>query len=306
MPTDMTEPSRKLRRTSLEPVLWSCFIYIFGLVLLFIYFPRLQAYVGEVFPSPEAVPQYSLTAILVYFFSVVIVVGVILYFIPISKLKLILKIFFGIFYAWGIFVLLSLLLPFHLAYLPALIVAILAAGLWYFFSLVWLQNLLLIISLVSLGGVFGSLISPLTVILFLAAVSIYDIVAVSLGYMMWMARKLSEADTLPAFIMPKKITQWHLNLKGSTVQKLFDEASSEREYSLLGGGDIGFPLIFVVSVNFHVGYNAALIVAGASLLGLILAYMIQIYILKGKPLPALPPISFMSIMGYLIATHLIH
>jgi presenilin-like A22 family membrane protease len=305
MPDETTRP-RKIRRTSLEPVLWSCLIYVFALVVLFLYFPKLKAYVGEVFGSPEAVPQYQLAPILIYFFSVVIVLGVVLFLIPVSKLRLVLKIFFAVFYTWGVFVLLSLLLPFHLAYIPALIVGLAAAGLWFFFSLIWLQNLLLIVALVSLGGVFGAMVPPWTVIIFLAVVSVYDVVAVTLGYMMWMARKLSEADTLPAFIMPKKITQWQLNLRGATVQKLFDEESSEREYSLLGGGDLGFPLIFIVSVNFHTGYNAALIVAGFSMLGLIFAYLLQIYLLKGKPLPALPPISFMSIMGYLIAVYLVH
>jgi presenilin-like A22 family membrane protease len=306
MPEEKTGPGKELRRTSLEPVLWSCLIYIFGLALLFIYFPKLQAYVGEVFGPPEAVPQYSLLPILLYFFGVVIVLGVVLFLIPVSRLRLVLKIFFGVFYAWGLFILLSLMLPFHLAFVPALIIGLAAAGAWFFFSLVWLQNLLLVVALVSLGGVFGALVPPWTVLIFLIAVSVYDVAAVSLGYMMWMAKKLSEADTLPAFIMPKKITQWHLNLRGATVQKLFEEESSEREYSLLGGGDIGFPLIFVVSVNFHIGYNAALIVAGGSLLGLVLAYAIQIFILKGKPLPALPPISFMSIMAYLIAVYLVH
>jgi presenilin-like A22 family membrane protease len=306
---EQKSPGKELRRTSLEPVLWSLLIYLFGLVLLFIYFPKLQTYVGEVFGSTEAVPQYPILPILLYFFGVVIVMGVVLFLIPVSKLRLVLKIVFAVFYAWGLFVLLSLMLPFHLAFIPALIIGLAASVIWFFFSLVWLQNLLLVVSLVSLGGVFGSMVPPWTVIIFLAAVSIYDIVAVTLGYMMWMARKLSEADTLPAFIMPKKITQWHLNLRGATVQKLFDEESSEREYSLLGGGDIGFPLIFVVSVYFHTttdAFNVALWVAGFSMLGLVLAYALQIFLLKGKPLPALPPISFMSIMGYLIAIYLVY
>jgi presenilin-like A22 family membrane protease len=300
------KPPKKPYRPSLDPILWSCLIYLFGLVVLFIYFPKLQAYVGEVFGSPEQAPQYPILPILLYFFGVVIVMGVVLWKIPISKLRLVLKIFFGVFYTWGVFVLLSLILPFHLAFIPALVIALAAAAGWFFFSIVWLQNLLLVVTLVSIGGVFGALVPPWTIIIFLAAVSIYDILAVTLGYMMWMARKLSEADTLPAFIMPRKATQWQLNLRGSTVQKLFDEEASEREYSLLGGGDLGFPLIFVVSVNFHTGYNAALWVAGFSMLGLIFAYLLQIFLLKGKPLPALPPISFMCIVGYLVAVYLVH
>jgi presenilin-like A22 family membrane protease len=117
---------------------------------------------------------------------------------------------------------------------------------------------------------------------------------------MWMAKKLSEADTLPAFILPKKINDWKMNLRGASFKKLFEDEAAEREFSLLGGGDLGFPLAFVVAVYFAKGFNGALVVAGATLAGLILAYAIQIYILKGKPLPAIPPISFMAIIGFLI------
>jgi presenilin-like A22 family membrane protease len=41
-------------------------------------------------------------------------------------------------------------------------------------------------------------------------------------------------------------------------------------------------------------------VGGFSLLGLAAAYWVQRKILKGRPTPALPPISLVSIIGYLI------
>jgi len=41
-------------------------------------------------------------------------------------------------------------------------------------------------------------------------------------------------------------------------------------------------------------------VAGASVLGLIFAYLLQIFLMKGKPLPALPPICFMAVLGFLV------
>jgi presenilin-like A22 family membrane protease len=289
----MTDKPPTKRRSGLEPVFWSCFLYILGLVLTFLYIKPVEVYVVT---SGIEVPEYSFLPVLGYFFGVVIAVGLILFFIPVSKLRLALKVLFSFFYIWGIFIILALVLPTA----AAVGIAVIIAAVWFFFSYVWLQNLLLLVTLVSVGVVFGALVSPWTVLYLLLAISIYDIVAVTLGYMMWMARKLSEADTLPAFIMPKSLTQWRLNLKGSTVQKLFDEESSEREFSMLGGGDLGFPLVFVVSVFFAYGYSGAFIVAGASILGLIFAYLLQIYLLKGKPLPALPPISFLSILGFLI------
>jgi presenilin-like A22 family membrane protease len=281
------------RKSRLEPVLWSSLLYLLGLIITFAYIsPRVKEYLAV---NQIPLPEYSLGPILGYFFGVVVVMGVVLFLIPVAKLKLVLRVLFGFFYAWGIFIILGLILP-----APAAIAAGAVAGLlWLFKPWVWLQNLLLLVTLASLGTVFGALIPPWTVVWVLIAISIYDIAAVLLGYMMWMARKLSESDTLPAFILPKKMRDWGLNLRGTSFKKLFEEEAAERDFSLLGGGDIGFPLIFVVSVFFAYGFASALIVAGASFAGLIFAYMLQIFLLKGKPLPALPPICFLAIIGFL-------
>jgi presenilin-like A22 family membrane protease len=290
----LAENPKPAKRTSLEPVLWSCLLYILGLVIIFIYIGPEKELIdsGQVGTPPEI----SAPPILAYFFGVVIVMGLILFLIPVSKLKLVLRGLFGFFYAWGIFVILGLFSP-----VPLAIGVGAAAGLlWFFLPLVWLQNLLLLITLVSVGAVFGALVSPWTVVWVLLAISIYDIVAVTLGYMMWLAKKLSESDTLPAFILPKQVRDWGLNLKGSTVRKIFEDEASEREFSILGGGDVGFPLVFVAAVFFAYGFSSALVVAGASLAGIIFAYLLQIFLLKGRPLPALPPISFLSIIGFLV------
>jgi presenilin-like A22 family membrane protease len=293
------------KRTSFEPVISSCLIYILSLALIFYYFPKEQAYIKDVISEGGAIPEYSILPILAYFFGVVIVFGAVLFFIPISKLKLVLKIMFGFFYGWGVFIILALILPWRLATPLAAGIAGVLGLLWFFFPLVWFQNLLLMVTLVSVGAVFGALVSPWTVLYVLLAISVYDIVAVRFGYMMWMAKKLSETDTLPAFILPKKVADWKMNLRGATVQKIFEDEAAEREFSLLGGGDLGFPLAFVVAVFFANGFDDAIIVAGATFAGLLLAYALQIYVLKGKPLPAIPPISLMAIIGFLIANYLI-
>jgi presenilin-like A22 family membrane protease len=297
----LPETNQPLRRTSLEPVLWSCLLYLCGLAFMFYYFyPRFtNSPVGEALQPIQA--SLSIGPILIYFFSVVIVMGIILWIIPVSKLKLLLRIVFAILYVWGIVIITQINLPIA----AAISLGAVAALLWLFFPLVILQDILLLLTLVAVGVVFGTLVSPWTVVWVLLALSIYDVVAVRLGYMMWLAKKLSESDTLPAFIVPKKSRDWNLNLKGETVTKLFEEESAEREFSLLGGGDLGFPLVFVASVYGAYGYYSAMVVAGASIAGLILAYLIQIYILKGKPLPALPPISFMAFLGFL-AVYLTH
>jgi hypothetical protein len=74
----------------------------------------------------------------------------------------------------------------------------------------------------------------------------------------------------------------------------------DRKYSILGGGDIGFPLLLSSSVYFTYGLNNALLVAMFSLFGLVSAYWIQTTFIKGKPMPALPPIAVLSLVGLLI------
>jgi presenilin-like A22 family membrane protease len=292
----MAEQNKPRRKTSLEPIIGSSLLMIAGLAIIFWYlYPHVTSYVQE---HQIGIPQTtSIWPILIYFFSVVVILGVVLFLIPMSKLKLLLRLVFAFLYAWGIFIILGPVVPVWVT-LPLAA----AAGIFWFFSpRVWLQNILLLLTLVGVGVVFGKVVPPWTVVWILLAISIYDVVAVVAGYMMWMAKKLSQSDTLPAFVLPKQLKDWNLNLKGSTVNKLFDDENAERDFSLLGGGDIGFPLIFTASVLAAYGFKDALIVGIGALVGLLFAYFLQIVVLKGKPLPALPPICLVAFLGFLLA-----
>ena len=136
-------------------------------------------------------------------------------------------------------------------------------------------------------------------------VAVYDFLAVRFGYMMWMVKKLSQSDSLPAFIIPKTKSNWNQNLKSKSVHTIIEGEAAERDYSILGGGDIGFPLILMVSVYANYGFSNSLIVAAFSLVGLISAFVIQSLFLKGKPMPALPPIAVSSLIGLLIVLYVI-
>ena len=175
---------------------------------------------------------------------------------------------------------------------------------WLFKPKVWLHNLLLLLALVSVGLVYGYLLAPWTAMLFLLVIAVYDAISVRFGHMMWMAQKLSESNVLPAFVIPRIKPNWNQNLKNTGFKKLFEDRA-EREFSILGGGDIGFPLLLAVSVFFVYGYTAAIIVAAFSVVGLIGAYLVQAFILKGKPTPALPTIAAASLIGFLIVLFLL-
>jgi presenilin-like A22 family membrane protease len=70
----------------------------------------------------------------------------------------------------------------------------------------------------------------------------------------------------------------------------------------LGGGDIGFPLMFAVSIFFAANLASAILVGFFALIGVVSAYLTQLLWLKGKPMPALPPITFLSLIGFLLAS----
>jgi presenilin-like A22 family membrane protease len=283
------------KRTILSPVLWSSLAFIAGAAIASYVASREIAFLkaNPQIVVPEVSPQFPL----IYFFSSVAVIGVVLFLIPVSKLKWVFRILFVLLYAWGIFVVLALSLP------SLILVAILAAagGLaWFLAPRVWLHNLLMLVALAGVAAVFGILVTPWPMMGLLLVVAIYDFLAVRFGYMMWMVKRLSQSDSLPAFVIPKTQSNWNQNLRARGFQNLMEGEVAEREYSILGGGDIGFPLMLMVSALAVYGFASSMIVAAFSLVGLIGAYVIQRLFLKSKPMPALPPIALMSLISLLI------
>jgi len=282
-------------KSKLSPFLWSGLVMVLALTLALYVAIREKLF----FEANQIVsPDISLGPVIAYFFGVVVVLALILFIIPLSKLRLVFRILFTLMFAWGVFIVIVLILPPAAAY-PLAIIAGIA---WLFWARVWLHDLLLLITLSGAGSVFGFLFSPWTFMIFMLIIAVYDVVAVRFGFMVWMADKLSESATLPAFIFPKKIRDWKLNLKNVRVGDLKREESDRREYSILGGGDIGFPLMLAVSVFFETDLVSAVLVGVFALMGLMSAFLIQSFWLRGKPMPALPPIAFFSLIGFLIAS----
>jgi presenilin-like A22 family membrane protease len=252
--------------------------------------------------NQEVLPKATLGPVLIYFFAVVLVMAIVLFFIPLKWLKYVFKGLFTLMFAWGVLVVVDLSSPSAVAYAAAA-----AAGLlWLFWARIWLHDLLLLIALAAAGAIFGFIFTPWTFMIFMLIIAVYDLLAVRFGFMVWMADKMSESTALPAFIFPKLLKDWKLKLSTVHFGELKDKASEEREYAILGGGDIGFPLMLTVAVFFKSALPNAIVVGIFGLAGLIGAFLIQSYWLKGKPMPALPPIAFLSLAGFLVATYLMN
>jgi len=253
---------------------------------------------GEVtLPSGEVidVPAHSaLGPILIYIFTAAAVLGLTLYKIPLTALKVILRLLFALLFSWGAFIATVFYVP-----LPvAVSIAVAFGTFWFLIPLVWLHNLLLILAVSSLGAVFGRFITPWTAMVIILALAIYDFLAVRFRFMLWMADRLSQINALPALIIPKNYSEWNFNLKKR--EKIIEVNPTAREYSILGGGDIAFPCLLTASVYFAQGWRPAAIIAILGLLGLVSVYAIQAIFLKGKPMPALPPIAAFTLVGLLI------
>jgi len=253
---------------------------------------------GEVtLPDGEVidVPVHSaLGPIVIYILMAAAVLGIMLYKIPLKALKVILRILFALLFSWGAFIATVFYVP-----LPvAVSIAIAFGTFWFLIPLVWLHNLVLILAVSSLGAVFGRFITPWTAMAIILVLAIYDFLAVRFKFMLWMADRLSQINALPALIIPKKYSEWNFNLKKR--ERIIETNPAKREYSILGGGDIAFPCLLTASVYFAQGLKPAATIAVLGLLGLVSVYVIQAFILKGKPMPALPPIAAFALVGLLI------
>jgi len=305
------------RPVKLNTVYWGLLLFVVAQMLILLVAPRIDPFLdekdidiptlpsepiywwpGEVtLPDGEVieVPAHSaLGPIVIYVLAAAAVLGLTLYKIPLTALKVLLRLLFALLFSWGAFIATVFYVPLPLA----VAIAVVFGTFWFLIPLVWLHNLVLILAVSSLGAVFGRFITPWTAMAIILALAIYDFLAVRFRFMLWMADRLSQINALPALIIPKNYSEWKLNLKER--EKVVELNPAAREYSILGGGDIAFPCLLTASVYFAQGLVPAVIIAVFGLLGLVSVYAIQARFLKGKPMPALPPIAAFTLVGLLI------
>jgi len=173
----------------------------------------------------------------------------------------------------------------------ALILLLILLFLWIKFPNVLVHDFLIISGLAGVGSIFGLGLEPLVVVLLLIVFSIYDFIAVyKTKHMVKMAKEMIKARAIVGLILPQKTSGFKANLK---------EVVPGKEFLVLGGGDIIFPLILSVSLLSQ-GILKSFIVALFATFGLALSFYLFISQKTRKPIPALPPIAFCSIIGFLL------
>jgi presenilin-like A22 family membrane protease len=286
-------------KSKTSPVWWGVIFMLVSLALTLYVAAREKAvFISYNYESPN----YSLPWVLIYFFCVIVAIIIVLLIIPAKWLQYVFKVLFALLFAGGVFIVVGLDLPTA----ASLALAVIAGVAWLLWNRIWLHDILLLIALAGAGAGVGFVLLPWTFMVFMLIIAVYDFLAVRFGLMVWMADRMSRSTSLPAFILPKQTKDWGLKTAVIQLGEVKEKPTDQRDYAVLGGGDIGFPLMLAASVFFKTDLSGGIIVGAFGLLGLIGAFLIQIYWLKGKPMPALPPIALASLIGFLIVIYGLH
>jgi presenilin-like A22 family membrane protease len=273
---------------SLKPFLWQLILVFFTLALGIFTAKRAT----EVLRIEEIViPQVSFFEFLGYFFFFTLIFLFFVFFKMKEERK---KKIFRFVFVFSLFVGGEAFWNFLLNNnLIATIINILLIYLWYKKPTVFFHNLLMMFALVGAGVALGLSLNPKMVIFLLIIFSFYDIFSVYISkHMIRMAEEMIRHQAILGFILPLEAS----GLKEETPKIFLGE---KKEFNVLGGGDVAFPLLFSVSL-LPFSLLRALIVSLFSLIGLFFNFLV--FLKRGKrPLPALPLIALFSIIGYLLS-----
>lgn len=240
---------------------------------------ELPAIGGYGMQRPEATPGVSVAYILI-----ALIIGTILILL-IMRLKKVML--------WKLWFWLAVVLCLHIAFSAfmssgyALLLALLLGSLKIFRPGILVHNATELFIYGGLAVIFVPMLSPLAAIVLLLLISLYDMYAVwKSQHMVKMAQFQASSGIFAGIFLPytpKKIVLTTPKKKGAI------------RTAILGGGDIGFPLIFAGVVMKSLGLQSSVIVAlGATLALFALLWFGQ----KKKFYPAMPFLTAGCLIGY--------
>lgn len=180
-----------------------------------------------------------------------------------------------------------------LAPIPALAGGLAALMLFWLYRAVWVQDLVMLLTLAGIGAVFGLALTPLAVVIILVILSFYDIIAVyKTGHMVKLAETMIRARAIFGFVIP---------IKPGGFRENITRVQPGEEFMILGSGDVALPLLLAASL-VRISVSQAAVVIAFACLGLLISNLLFTSQKTRRPMAALPPIAAMSIIGYLVAS----
>lgn len=148
-----------------------------------------------------------------------------------------------------------------------------------------------------IAAIFVEILSPLSIIVLLVIISIYDMWAVwHSGVMQKMAKfQMEELNIFGGFLLPtmskeirEKIRLIRQKYKGKEIPESIKKKKFKVSLAILGGGDIIFPIITSGVFMRIYGLPSALLIMAGAFVGLTFLFTIT---KKGKAYPAMPYIT---------------
>lgn len=155
------------------------------------------------------------------------------------------------------------------------------------------------------AAIFGISLGLVPVVILLAALAIYDAIAVYRTKHM-----LSLADTvielrLPVLLVIPKIAHYSFRKETTKVRDASEKTKGERDALFMGLGDLVMPTILVVSaLHFGLPRGWGTIPAAGAAVGTLLGFgLLMYFVLKGRPHAGLPLLNGGSILGFLVGLY---
>jgi presenilin-like A22 family membrane protease len=183
--------------------------------------------------------------------------------------------------------LLQLFMPIYVA----LVVMAALLLVWVKKSTILAHNALMVLAFAGTAAFLGSELATPNVIIVMLLFAAYDFVAVYYTkHMVVMAKEMIDQNVVLGFIIPKTVKEFELPISKTT----FGGSNM-----ILGGGDVVFPAMLIASVASQDIVKAVIIMLFA-LAGSFASYWIFSTQEEKQPIPALPPIVLVTLLGYLV------
>lgn len=158
------------------------------------------------------------------------------------------------------------------------------------------QNLTEVFVYAGLAAIFVPVMNLFAAFMLLLLISVYDFIAVrKTGHMIKLAKFQAKSKIFAGLVIPYEIPGF---AKGR-AKAIAKGRKGKVRTAILGGGDIGLPLLFAGVAMKNLGFGKALVIS-------IFATLALSYLLlkseKGKFYPAMPIISAGCALGYLVAS----